>query len=251
MGNSDFQHLPGLLDEGEDVLFLFCTEHGDAGVEIVGDSFEEGRGGKVAADMPDAAKLGVFAELGLDGVLRSTLDADEDLLLEDIDLLVEREGLVGMCYLVEYPGASEGGATYHDSIDAIALEGLLSLFGRGDVAVADDGNGHAGIGFDESDVRPVRFARVHLCSCAAVDGQSLDAAVLQAFGQINNKRRSVGQEEVLLVPSQARLDRDGCVGNSIHNGARDVEDAGNVLQHASSGTFACDLLDRTAEVVFY
>ena len=49
------KHLPCLLDEGKDSLLRLGTEHGDACFAVVGDAFEEGRGGEVAADMKDAA----------------------------------------------------------------------------------------------------------------------------------------------------------------------------------------------------
>ena len=59
---------------------------------------------------------------------------------------------------------------------------------------------------------------------------------------------SVGQEEMLLVPGQTRLDGNRRIGNSLHDSSSDAEDSGYVLQHTCACTLAGNLLDRTAEV---
>ena len=89
-------------------------------------------------------------------------------------------------------------------------------------------------------MRPVGVAGVHLCTCAAVYGERLYAAVLQLFGK-------VGYDEVAAVPSQTGLDGDGCV-HCLHHLARYVEHEWNVLQHARTGSLARHFLDGAAEV---
>ena len=86
----------------------------------------------------------------------------------------------------EYPGAAEAGAAYHDGIHAIAVEALAGALGGGDVAVAYDGDVHAGILLHGAYQRPVGLAGVHLCAGAPVDGEGPDAAVLQLFGKVDN-----------------------------------------------------------------
>ena len=81
-----------------------------------------------------------------------------------------------------------------------------------------------------------------------MNGQSLDAAVLKTLGKVNDKRRSVGQKKMLFVPSKTGLNCNGRVWNCLHDCLCYFEDARNVLQHTCSGTFAGDLLDRTAKV---
>ena len=159
---SAFQHLFCLLDEGEDFFFRLGAEHGDAGLAIIGDALEEWGGGEMATDMKDAAQFGVFAVYNVGGITGSTVNTDCYLLLEDVYFLIKRKRLFGMCYFLEYPRPTEGGTTYHHGIHAIAFEGLPGLFCLGDVAVADNGDVHAGIDLDKADVRPVGIACVHL-----------------------------------------------------------------------------------------
>ena len=107
---------------------------------------------------------------------------------------------------------------------------------------------HTRIGFDQADVRPIRFSRVHLRSGPAVNGQCLDATVLKSLGKINNEGCSVRQKEMLLVPSKTGLNRNRGVWNCFYDSLCDVENAWNILQHACSGTFAGNLLDWTTKV---
>lgn len=82
---------------------------------------------------------------------------------------------------------------------------------------------------------------VYICDrSAAVNGQRLNAAILQLLGQIGNN-------VVLLVPSQSRLGRDGNV-DRLDNVACDVEHQRNVPQQSSAGAFSGHLLHGTAEV---
>ena len=92
-----------------------------------------------------------------------------------------------------------------------------------------------------ADERPVGLAGVHLRPGASVDGQGLDAAVLQLFGQ-------GGDDAVSVVPSQAGLHGHGRIGYGIDHGPRDFQHQGNVLQHAGSGALAGHALHGAAEV---
>ena len=95
---------------------------------------------------------------------------------------------------LEDPGAPEGGAANHDGIYAIFVEGPLGIFGRGDVAIADDGDMDAGVAPDLADEGPVGRACVHLTARPAVDRQGLDAAVLKLF-------RELSDDELFVVPT--------------------------------------------------
>ena len=123
-----FCHLAALLDEGENFLLRLGSEHSDTRLTIIGNAFEERRCSKMSADMKNATKLGALAILGVEGILCRAVDADCDLPLEDVYLVVEGKRLLGMCYLVEYPRTAKGGATYHHGINTIALKGEPSLF---------------------------------------------------------------------------------------------------------------------------
>ena len=73
-----------------------------------------------------------------------------------------------------------------------------------------------------------------------MDGQRLDASLLQLFSQ-------GGDDELLVVPSQTGLDGDRYLYGLYHL-LRNLQQLGNILQHAGTGPFASHLLDRTAEV---
>ena len=177
------------------------------------------------------------------------VDVYPQLLLEYVELVVEVEGGVGgqsvevVAHLLEYPRASEGGATHHHRVYAIALKRRLCLLRRGDIAVADDGYMYARVALHLADERPVRLTSVHLRTCSAVYGERLYAAVLQSLGEI-------GYHQILGVPAQTCLHRHGGV-DSLHHFLRDFEQERNVLQHAGAGTLACHLLDGATEVYVY
>ena len=74
-----------------------------------------------------------------------------------------------------------------------------------------------------------------------MDGECLDATVLQLLGQVLD-------DEVVHVPSQAGLRRDGCAGHGIDYGTCDGEHLRHVLQESGAGALAGHLLHRAAEV---
>ena len=141
---------------------------------------------------------------------------------------------------LENPWAAESGTPHHDGIHPVAVETLTGTFGRGYVAIADDGNRHARIVFHLADERPVRFAGVHLRPGTAVYGQRPDTAILKAFGQIHNHLAA-------FVPSQTGFHRDGNV-HGIHHGPRDFQHLGNILQHAGPGSLARHALHGATEI---
>ena len=179
-------------------------------------------------------------------LLVDAFHVDAQLLFQHVQLLVEVEAVVHhividiIAYLFEDPRTAKGGAAHHDGIHAIAFEGRLGLLGRGDVAVADDGDVDARVALHLANQGPVGLAGVHLCAGAAVDGQRLDAAVLQLLGQL-------GDDELVLVPAQARLHGNGQL-HGVHHLLGDLQQFGDVLQHAGAGALASHLLHRTAEV---
>ena len=165
----------------------------------------------------------------------NALHIDAQLLLQDVYLLVERQ-----LPATENPRTAEGGTAYHDAIDAVLAEGTVGIVQRPDVAVADDGNVDAGIALHVTDECPVGLAGVHLATGAPVDGQCLDATVLQLFGQL-------GDDELLVVPAQTGLGRHRQT-DGIYDLTGNLQHLRDVLQHTGTGTLTSHLLHGTAEV---
>ena len=99
---------------------------------------------------------------------------------------------------------------------------------------------HARILLYLSNQCPVCLACVHLAAGTAVDGQGLDAHVLQSLGQFHDDLR-------VLVPSQAGLDSHGKF-HGLHDLACDLYHLIRFTHHARAGTATCDLVDRASEV---
>ena len=78
----------------------------------------------------------------------------------------------------ENPWSSKGSSTNHHCIYAVAIKGKFGFLRGGNIAVADDRNMDAGIVLHLSDEAPVSFARIHLATGSAVDGERLDSAIL-------------------------------------------------------------------------
>ena len=140
----------------------------------------------------------------------------------------------------EDPGMAEGGAADHDPVHPVALESLAGPGGRVDVAVADDGDVHPGIGLDRPDEGPVRLALVHLAAGPAVDGEGGDAGVLQALGQLDDDLGT-------LVPAETGLDGHR-LPDGFDDGPGDGDHLVGILHHAAAGAPAGDFRDRAAEV---
>ena len=224
-----------MLEDVEELLLRLGTQHLDARLAEVGNALEDGRGGQMATGVENGTLLdGEVAVAGLTGEAYA-LDVDAQLLLEDVDFLVERQGLA-----TENPGAAEGGTTYHDGIDTIAVEGKVGLVERGDIAVAYNRNMYARVALHLANEGPVGLTGVHLRACAAMNGKCLYATVLQLLGQLGN-------DELLMVPAKACLHGDGQTDGLDHL-LRNLQQLGNVLEHACTSALAGHLLDGAAEV---
>ena len=143
-------------------------------------------------------------------------------------------------YFLEYPRAAEGGTPNHHSIHPIAFEGIQGSLARGDVTVANDRDAHTRVLLHLADERPVCLTRVHLCSRTAMDGERLDARILELFCQRYNNL-------VTFVPAQASLGRDGYI-DGLHHGACNFEHARHILQESGTGALAGHALHGTTEV---
>ena len=125
-------------------------------------------------------------------VFINALNVDAQLFEQDVELAVECERRVfgtaveHVAHFLEYPWAAEGGASYHHGIHSVAVEGVACLFGSADVAIAYYRDMYARIALHLAYQRPVGIARVHLGARSAVNGECLDAAVLQSLCQIGD-----------------------------------------------------------------
>ena len=168
---------PNIFKNGEEVGHRFGTEHGDARLAEVGDALEDGCGCEVTAGVQDAT------------LLVDTLHVDAQQFLKDVEFLVEVEVLA-----TEYPRTAEGGPAYHHCIDAVCIEGHISLVEGVNVTITYNRNMYARVTLHLADECPVSIACVHLRAGPSVNGQPLDATVLQLFGQ-------GGDDELLVVPA--------------------------------------------------
>ena len=143
-------------------------------------------------------------------------------------------------HLLEDPGLADGSTPDHHGIDAVGVEGTLHLFARGDVTIADDRDVHAGILLHLADERPVGRAGVHLGAGTAVDGEGLDAHVLEGFGELDD-------DLTIVVPAEAGLHGDGDL-HGLDDLADDMEHDVGAAKHTATSALASDTLDGAAEV---
>ena len=180
-------------------------------------------------------------------IVAAPLYGGEDVLFEDRDFVAHRARGGQAFHFGEEPGGTEGGASDHDGIDAVAVEALACPFGCSDVTVADDGDVHAGVVLDFADKGPVGFAAVHLGAGTAVDGEFGYAAILEALSEIDDEGCSIGEVEGRFIPSEAGFAGDGCM-DGVDDGAGDVEHLGDIAEESCSGTLAGYFLDRAAKI---
>ena len=107
-----------------------------------------------------------------------------------------------MFYFAENPRLSDTRTSDHYTVYPVTLKGFFTPFGRCDVAVTDNGDMHAWVFFYGADERPVGLAGVHLCTCASVDREGCNAAVLQLLGQFDDNA-------MIGIPAKTRLYRYG------------------------------------------
>ena len=106
---------------------------------------------------------------------------------------------------------------------------------------------HARVVLHFADEGPVRFAAVHLRSGTTVDGEFLDAAILESFGEIHDKGCAIRQIKRGFIPSEARLAGDGCM-DGVDHGTCDIEHFRDIPQESGACTFTRYFLDRAAEI---
>ena len=174
-----------------------------------------------------------------------TLYALIDLTQEHIKFLIQRQrnpaaGVEELTYVMEDPRSAKRSAADHHAIDAKLFEGIASLLGSGDIAIAYDGYLHARVILERLDQSPVSLAGIHLRTSAAMHGEGLDATILE-------HRSQVGDDLILAVPAEPSFDRHG-ERDGIDHLASDIEQLGDIPEHTGAGTFGCDLLDGTPEI---
>ena len=218
-------------------------QHGDARLAEVGNTLEHWRGSQMAAYVEYAAQLvdalDALAHLLLEGVNLPCVAHD---LLPGVDkrAVDHGAGVESLVHLLENPRTAEASAANHDGIYAVAVEALAGTLGCCHVAVTYYRYVHARIVLHLADERPVGLAGVHLCTRAAVYGESLYAAVLQLLGKGYN-------DFVVGIPPEARLHRHGDV-DGIDHGTGYGKHLRHVLKHSCTGTLACHALHGAAEV---
>ena len=99
--------------------------------------------------------------------------------------------------LAEDPWIRGRGSADHDGVAVRGVDHGGCVFGRADVAVADDGN--ADRVFDGGDVLPAGLAGVSVFAGAGVEGAGVEAGVFGHFGE--GRRRRCGW----VVPAQTEL----------------------------------------------
>ena len=219
------------VEDGEDLVEGGGVDHGDAELLEVAESLE------IAAI--------VLAHLEHGGMLAFELDGGQQVAAAHLHTLGygDRTFFLAtqqpLC-LLEYPWVADGTATNQDAVDTVALAGLDGLLGSGDIAIAEDGDVHAGVVLHLADERPVGRTLIHLGFGAAVNAEGGNAHILQPLGQLDN-RFVVG-----IIP-QTGLDGDRQV-RPLDEGFGNPQHLGNVFQNATAGPFARHLAHWAAPV---
>src|ERR1700680_4642267 len=102
-----------------------------------------------------------------------------------------------LLHLPKNPGIGGGGAADHDGVAAGFADHALGVFGRVDVAIADDGNFHRLLhGGNDT---PVGGACVALNARARMDSDAFDAEAFRHFGDLDGN-------DGVFVPAGAEFD---------------------------------------------
>ena len=160
--------------------------------------------------------------------------------VEDAHLRKQFSCLEIVLDLLEYPRMSVSGASDHDGIHSVPVKIFLGLLRRVYVSVSDDRNMHSRVFLHLSDQSPVRLSRVHLASCASVDGQSLDSHILESLGKLNDDLR-------VFIPSESRLYGHGKL-DRLHHLSGDLHHLIRFSHHSGASTSSCNLVHRTTEI---
>src|SRR5579872_172555 len=140
--------------------------------------------------------------------------------------------------LAEDPRIRRSAAADHDGVASGLRDHGAGVFGRTDVAVADDGNLH-GV-FDGGDPLPSSLAAVAHLASAGVKRNGGESAILGHAGQLD-------ADDFFIVPSGAKFHGEG----NLHRGTDGFEDAadgGEVAEQAGASVALYDLFRRAAEV---
>src|SRR5690554_1710575 len=138
------------------------------------------------------------------------------------------------------PGPANGAATNHKAVYPITIEVQARFFGRSNISVSNYGNVHAWIIFYRPDQIPVGLPRVHLRTGTTVNGQGLNAHILQLLGQGT-------YNFAVLVPSQTCFYTHRQLYR-LHDFFGDLQQAGHIAQHTRTGSLHGNLFYGTAKI---
>ena len=144
-------------------------------------------------------------------------------------------------YLTEYPRPSKRSPPYHDSIHAITFKTFTCPLRSRDVPIPNYRNMHTRIILYLTNQSPVGLTCVHLRTGSPMNGERLNATVLQLLGQVNDYL-------MVVIPSQACLHRYQCPWHSIYDSTGDSQHLRHVLQHTCSSPLACHFLYGATEI---
>ena len=147
-------------------------------------------------------------------------------------------GVEEMLDLAEQPRAALCGAAYHHRIRAGLLQHVFDFLRRGDIAVGDDRDAHAGL--DRSDGVVFGIAGVGAGAGASVYRQSLNAA---GFGDPGDADGIA----ILLVPTGAYLERDRHIHRADHR-FQQLSHQRFILQQRGTGHHVANFLGRTTHI---
>ena len=149
-------------------------------------------------------------------------------------MLEERFGLL------EDPGVAYGGAADEDAVDAVTIAGFDDLLRGGDVAIAEDGDMQTRIGLGLADKGPVGLTTIHLGFGAAMNADGGNTNVLELLGKGDDGF-------VAIVVAETGFDGDGERG-AADDGSGDLEELGDIFEHAGATPTAGDLADGAAPI---
>lgn len=142
--------------------------------------------------------------------------------------------------LIKNPWITDRGTTDHDTVYAKGFFILKGFVWRVNVSIAKDGDFDIRVGFDLCDGVPVGNALIHLLAGTAVDGERLDACILQPEGYLYDT-------DAAIIPAKAGFDSNR-EGNLLHDLAGHALHFGNVEEDARTSAFAGDFFYRAAVI---
>jgi len=140
----------------------------------------------------------------------------------------------------EYPRVADGSPADHEGVGLVGVVEVIGGGGVEDVAIADDGDGDGGVGFEAADPLPAGGACVAVGLGAGMNGERGYPHGLEAVRHLHDANRAG-------IPSQACLDRHG-EGSSFYDVAGEIRHAVNVPQDTGTSPFADNFADGAAVV---